>query len=71
MEIKFEFCPLCESSAIRKKKGKRKLQLKNRLVTTPVIEYWECEDCGEIFLPHKTSKKLDEAFLPARKRKVG
>jgi YgiT-type zinc finger domain-containing protein len=67
--MEFKYCPLCESSAIRKKKGKRALQLKKQTAITPVIEYWECERCGEVFYPHETSKKLDAVFLAAAKRK--
>lgn len=69
--MELDLCPLCESPTIRKKKGKRTLQLKDRLVTTPLIEYWECDRCGEIFYPHETSKKLDAVFLAGKRRKVG
>lgn len=58
MEIKLKYCPLCESPAIRKKKGEHELQLKDRLVITPVIVYWECEDCGEVFYPQRLQRLL-------------
>jgi YgiT-type zinc finger domain-containing protein len=69
--MRFNCCPLCESPAISKKKGKRVLQLKQNLVAPPVIEYWECENCGEVFYTHETGKKLDDFFLTKLKRKVG
>ena len=64
-------CPMCASTAIKKKKGKRTLQLKQQTITTPAIEFWACASCGEVFYPPKTGKQLDEIYLAAPKRKVG
>ena len=62
---------MCDSTAIKAKKGKRSLQLKQQAVTTPVIEYFECESCGEVFYPPKTGKQLDKLYLTVSQRKVG
>lgn len=64
-------CPLCESTAIRKKKGKRTLRLKEQIVTTAVIEFWECASCGEVFYPPKSGKQLDEFCLATAVRRAG
>jgi len=69
--MEFEYCPLCESTAISKKRGKRTFRLKDNLVITPAIKYWECQTCGEVFYPHETGKKLDELLLAGVGRKAG
>ena len=64
-------CPICESTAITKKKGKRILQIKERTVTTPVITFWECESCGEVFYPPESGKRLDQDVTAGPTKAVG
>ncbi len=36
-----------------------KLKFKNKIITIPNIEVWECNQCGESFYTYETSKKID------------
>ena len=35
------------------------IKLKDRAVSVPDIEVWECDLCGEHFYPYETSKKIE------------
>mgnify|MGYP001564351522 FL=1 len=35
------------------------IKLKDKTVTVPDIEVWECDRCGEHLYPYETSKKID------------
>lgn len=35
------------------------LKLKDRTVTVPNVEIWECDLCGQHFYPYEASKKID------------
>ena len=35
------------------------IKLKDRTVSVPDIEVWECDLCGERFYPYEASKKID------------
>lgn len=68
--MEFTICPLCGSSAIKKKKGSYKFDIKGEIVHTPVVEYWECPDCNEAFFDRKANVIIDEALLHIRKPEV-
>jgi YgiT-type zinc finger domain-containing protein len=59
-------CPLCESSSIRKKKGVHQFNVLGELRSTPVVQYWECPSCNEIFFDREANRKIDAALLPDR-----
>ncbi len=47
--FKFKKCPLCGSSKIKKQEGPYAFLINGQTVTTPVIRYWSCPNCGEAF----------------------
>lgn len=36
-----------------------KIKLKDKIVSVPDVEVWECDLCGERFYPYEASKKID------------
>jgi len=48
----------CNGYLIRKRVS-RTIKLKNRTVTVPDVEVWECDKCGEYFFPYEASKKME------------
>jgi len=68
--MEFTVCPLCESPSIRKKRGVYKFDIQGEVLSTPVIQYSECPDCGEAFFDREANQKIDEALLQPRKRKL-
>ncbi|MGH7457192.1 MAG: YgiT-type zinc finger protein, partial [bacterium] len=69
IEMKLTVCPLCGSPAIQKKRGRCRFNIKGELVSTPVVRYWECPDCGEAFFDRLANAQIDEVLLLNRKRK--
>jgi YgiT-type zinc finger domain-containing protein len=65
--MEFTVCPLCGSSAIKKKKGSYRFNIKGKVVSTPVMQYWECPHCGEAFFDRQANKQIDEALLLGQK----
>jgi YgiT-type zinc finger domain-containing protein len=65
--MEFNTCPLCGSSSIRKKKGVHQFNVRGEWLTTPVVQYWECPNCKEIFFDREANQKIDAALLPDRK----
>jgi YgiT-type zinc finger domain-containing protein len=65
MELKN--CPLCGSPSIRKKKGVHQFNVRGELRSTPVVQYWECPSCNEIFFDREANRLIDAALLPERK----
>lgn len=63
-------CPLCGSSSIRKKRGSYPLNLKGKLVSTPVVHYWKCSHCGEAYFDKAANRRIDEKLLRHHRRKV-
>lgn len=63
-------CPLCGSLKIKKRKGIYNFNIKNNIVPSPVIEYWECPDCGEAFFSHEANRVIDKALLNNQKQKM-
>ena len=61
--MEFTICPLCGSPAIQKKKGHYKFNIKGKSLATPVVQYWECSNCGEAFFDKQANKLIDEALL--------
>lgn len=59
-------CPLCGSPSIRKKKGVHQFNVRGELRSTPVVQYWECPSCNEIFFDREANRKIDAALLPDR-----
>jgi len=59
-------CPLCGSPSIRKKKGVHQFNVRGELRSTPVVQYWECSSCNEIFFDREANRKIDAALLPER-----
>jgi YgiT-type zinc finger domain-containing protein len=59
-------CPLCGSPSIRKKKGVHQFNVRGKLRSTPVVQYWECSNCHEIFFDREANRKIDAALLPER-----
>lgn len=35
------------------------LKAKDKTITVPDVEVWECDTCGERFYPYEASKKID------------
>jgi YgiT-type zinc finger domain-containing protein len=70
MKMEFKVCPLCGSSAIKKKRGSYALNIKGELVLTPVVQYWECPNCDEAFFDRQANMQIDEALLSGRKRRL-
>ncbi len=68
--MEFTVCPLCESPSIRKKRGVYKFDVHGEALSTPVIQYWECPNCGETFFDREANQKIDEALMKPRKRKL-
>ncbi|MFQ5630834.1 MAG: YgiT-type zinc finger protein [bacterium] len=68
--MQFTECPLCGSSAIKKKKGSYAFTIKNEKVATPVITYWGCPACGEAFFDREANKRIDEELIPDRDREA-
>lgn len=64
MELKN--CPLCGSPSIRKKKGVHQFNVLGEWRSTPVVQYWECPNCNEIFFDREANRKIDAALLPYR-----
>jgi len=67
--MKFSQCPLCESSMIQQKNGIYNFEIKGRIVPSPIIEYWECPSCGEVFFDQEANKKIDEEFMLVKSNK--
>ena len=59
-------CPLCGSPSIRKKKGVHQFNVRGEWLSTPVVQYWECSSCNEIFFDREANRKIDAALLPDR-----
>lgn len=36
-----------------------KIKLKDKTISVPDVEIWECDLCGERFYPYESSKKID------------
>jgi YgiT-type zinc finger domain-containing protein len=68
--MKFTQCPLCESIRIQKKKGNYKFEIDDKVVLSPIVEYWECANCSEAFFDQKANKKIDKAMLASKTRKM-
>jgi YgiT-type zinc finger domain-containing protein len=68
--MEFTVCPLCESPSIRKKRGVYKFNIHGESLSTPVIQYWECPNCGEVFFDREANRKIDEALLQPRKQQL-
>ena len=66
--MEFTQCPLCASFEIKKKKGTHEFKFKDKLITTPIVEYWYCEHCGESFFDHQANKIIDENLRLKRSR---
>lgn len=47
------------SGSLHLKRTKHAIRLKDRAVTIPDVEAWECDRCGERFYPYETSRKID------------
>jgi YgiT-type zinc finger domain-containing protein len=45
------------------KRGAHKFEIKEKSVATPVVEYWECRNCGEAFFDREANKKIDAVLL--------
>ena len=41
------------------KRADHTIKLKDKTITVPDIEVWECDRCGERFYPYEASKKID------------
>ena len=68
--MKFIECPLCGSKSIKKKRGIYNFKVRNKIIPSPIIDYWECPGCGEAFFDQEANKKIDAALLFDKKRKV-
>ncbi len=68
--MNFNQCPLCGSSAIQRKHGRYRFAVKDKHVTSPVIQYWACPACGETFFDREANKKIDEALLARSKKRA-
>jgi YgiT-type zinc finger domain-containing protein len=66
--MEFSVCPLCGSSAIQKKRGHYKFNIKGKSIAAPLVQYWECPNCGEAFFDKQANKRIDEALLLNHKR---
>lgn len=69
--MKPDHCPLCDSPRIVARRGKRSFVVKDRVVNIPALEYWHCSNCGEVFYPPESGKKIDDFLLTQKKRKAG
>ncbi len=67
MELKQ--CPLCGSKTIQKKRGHYEFDLKGKFVITPIVQYWACPNCKEVFFDREANRRIDEVLLKNRKRK--
>jgi len=67
--MELNICPLCGSPSIQKKKGVRRFNVRGELLSTPMVQYWECPSCNEIFFDREANRKIDAALLPDRKAK--
>jgi YgiT-type zinc finger domain-containing protein len=68
--MEFNSCPLCGSSSIQKKKGVYNFVIHGKSLSTPIIQYWNCPNCGEVFFDRQANKIIDHALLPHRKQKI-
>jgi len=59
-------CPLCGSPSIRKKRGVHQFNVRGEWRATPVVQYWECPSCKEIFFDREANRKIDAVLLPDR-----
>jgi len=50
LNMELNICPLCGSPSIQKKKGVHQFSVRGELRSTPVVQYWECPSCKEVFL---------------------
>jgi YgiT-type zinc finger domain-containing protein len=64
--MELNVCPLCGSPSIRKKKGVHQFNVLGELRATPVVQYWECPSCNEIFFDREANRIIDAALLPDR-----
>jgi len=68
--MEFILCPLCASPKIKKKRGTLEFKIRETLITTPVVGYWYCSNCGESFLDHEANRIIDEELrLKTSRRK--
>jgi YgiT-type zinc finger domain-containing protein len=52
----------------KEKKGSYRFNFKGKIVTTPMVQYWECPNCGEAFFDREANNLIDKALLRGQKR---
>jgi len=62
--IKITFCPSCESENIRKVRRDWTDNFQGKSYTVPLLEFYECLDCGEKLYDRYAMRKIEE-FSPA------
>ncbi len=59
-------CPICGSTNVKRMREDLQLHPRERVLEITNLEVDHCMNCGEIFLDHEASQKIDSAMAKRR-----
>jgi len=71
--LQITICPSCGSDKIKKIRDKWNGKFQNQTYTVPMLEFYDCADCGEKIFDPQAMRKIEDhspAFARRQRSKV-